>query len=482
MKPLHYGRFGWLFCAASEAQQILAHPDVPCRLEERAVADFLANNVDREELTMFQGIRSLPAGHWLLVRSEGERLERYWPGSPPKEITYKDEAEYARHFRHLIEQAVADRLRDCGSVVGVEVSGGMDSTSIAAVAQLLACSNTAYPRIVGCSYYFDELAECDERKYSQTLAAELGLEINYVPAERFWLLDDADLYSPSLESPFMSWESLKHHNMRYFRQRGARVFFSGHFGEIVNQGSPLVYADRFWRGDLRVLGELKQLARVPYSTVLYKYALRPVLPRTLQRAVQTARGRQADQPPWLAPVLARQGAWVQRPPAEAYLPWRGLARQDILQQMVYRHPNRRAFHRYERLASSHGLERRLPFLDRRLADFVLAIPPAQMYQNGVPKWLLRQAMKGILPETIRLRFDKTIFHSYNLRSLQKASGAVRLLFANSLSSKLGFVLADPLNSRFEAMLAGDKSVSTHEFLPVVNLELWLRKHANRLNL
>ena len=190
IKPLHYSQIGSILCVASEAQQILQHPGVPRRLDEVALADHLVNNCDDEERTMFLDVRRVPPGHRLIATRSGLRTERYWDIDPGVDIRYGRDSEYEAHFLALFQRAVADRLRSSGPVVGVTMSGGMDSTSIAAVAQRILAAGDGGSRLIAYSYAFDTLADCDERIYSRAVAAQAGIEIAYIDAERFWLLDD----------------------------------------------------------------------------------------------------------------------------------------------------------------------------------------------------------------------------------------------------------------------------------------------------
>ena len=294
IKPLHYSQVGSILCVASEAQQILQHPGVPRRLDEAAMADYLVNNCDDEERTMFLDVRRVPPGHRLIATRSGLRTERYWDIDPGVDIRYGRDSEYEAHFLALFQRAVADRLRSNGPVVGVAMSGGMDSTSIAAVAQRILAAGDGGSRLVAYSYAFDTLAECDERVYSRAVAAQAGFEIEYIDAERFWLLDDPVAFEPSLETPFMSWESLERHMLGRLREQGGRAILTGHGGDSLLAGTPLVCTDRLLRGDLSGFRELAEHARyrqVPYRGLLYTYALRPLIPEAADRLLRRLTGR-----------------------------------------------------------------------------------------------------------------------------------------------------------------------------------------------
>lgn len=480
MKMLHYGRAGSLFGVATEAQQLLHHPAFPRHLEEKAVADHLVGNFSDETTTMFQGIFRLASAHRLVVTAQREQTDRYWDVQPEIRIRYRHDTEYAAHFLALFRRAVADRLRTHRPVIGAEVSGGMDSSSITAVAQDILKHQTGSPRLVACSYAFDQFPECDERAYTQALAAHSGVEIHYVPAEQFWLLDDPNLFRPTLETPYLTWESVEHAILRHFQQLGAQVLLTGHSAERIILGTPLVYADRFWHGQLGVLWELARLANAPYHRVLFNYLLEPVLPDRFMRTVRRRLGRDraGRLPPWLAPDFVKRTGLMERlTPPPAARPNGTLAQQAIYQKLFRHNPNRRIFYWYDRLAARYGMEARHPFLDRRLAEFILAIPPDQLFHQGYYKMLVRRAMTGILPDSIRWRLDKTQFNRYTSFNWEKAAEQIQQLITEPLlSTAFGFVDANKLLERYAAYRTSHQDISPHELWPAVTMELWLKTY------
>lgn len=480
VRPLHYGRFGSLFLVASEAQQILHHPAVPRRLEERAIADYLSNNILHEDITFFQGIHRLCSAHCLIATSDQQTTRRYWDIQPDRQIRYPNEADYPAHFLELFRRCVTDRLRTHQPVIGAEVSGGIDSTSIVAMAHNILSQQPGSPHLVACTYAFDQLKECDERSYSQTLTTQFGVEIQPLPAEQFSYFDNPDLFSPTLETPYLTWESLQDHLLTYLKGRGAQILLYGHHAERINLGTPHVYADRFWRGRLGVLWELARLATAPYPRVLYNYLLEPALPASFLRAIRRRLGhdRGSRLPNWIMPGLIQRTQLIDRfePPL---LPHRfpSLAQKTLYWQAFTRNPYSPIFYWYDRTAARYGIEARQVYLDRRLADFLLNIPPEQLYHQGYYKWIVRRAMTGILPNPIRWRLDKTKFDPYNRFSWEKATHHIQDLFTKPLLiSEFGFVQADKFSEQFTAYHPGQSNNPPDELWPAITLEVWLRKY------
>jgi asparagine synthase (glutamine-hydrolysing) len=474
VKPFHYTRIGPLVCFAPEAQQVLRHPAVPRRLDERTIADYLADVRDDPERTFFRGIHRLPAGHRLLLSAEGSRRERFWDVDPERRIVYRDDRDYSAHFLDLFQRAVGDRLRTPGGPAGILMSGGLDSTSVAAMARR-SVPRGGSPALFSTSLVFPGLPACDERAFIETTAAALGLDTDLVDAERFWSLESAPL-----ENPFISWEPAFREMLRRSRERGARVLLTGHGGDDLMAGSPLVYADRLRRGDLRVLAET-----VPHAwaqgrsgwRVLYNYFGRPLLPavdRMARRIFRKPAGPQL--PDWISPgFMARSGLaerLAERRPARPSRHGRGAAWQELYDDAVHVRGWERAAHWYTRNASPFGIEVRHPFLDRRLVEFMLAIPPRQRAQPGCYKPFLRRAMAGLLPEAVRQRRDKTSLSPFFDRAMQSRERAtIERLLEAPLSAELGIVDAGKLR-RAEAS----------EKWFAITLEIWLRDIVRQLHL
>jgi asparagine synthase (glutamine-hydrolysing) len=215
IKPFHYAQVGSLFCFASDAVQILQHPAVSDDYNRVEIAAFLASECESPSRSFFTAVRKLAPGHRLVMENSEPQLRRYW--SPTlREIRYSRDEDYASHFRELLQQAVTDRLRDAGSFVAVAMSGGLDSTSVAALARRASIPGRAY------TFVFDRFAECDERTYSQAMTEELGLEVEPVEAERIWSLESQEMAVPfSPDTPFLGWHTCYQEILRRMAAHGS---------------------------------------------------------------------------------------------------------------------------------------------------------------------------------------------------------------------------------------------------------------------
>lgn len=168
-KPLYYGVFAGKLFFASELKALLAHADVETRINFQALRQYLAFDYVPAPLSIYQGIFKLPAAHSLTLENGEIRIERYWNLSFQKRQPTPSVEEAAEELRALL--ADATKMRFMSDVpLGVLLSGGVDSSSIAAFAQQFS-SQPVKTFSIG----FDE-ASFDESHFARQVATHLGME------------------------------------------------------------------------------------------------------------------------------------------------------------------------------------------------------------------------------------------------------------------------------------------------------------------
>ena len=477
LKPLHYARVGSLVCFASDALQVLQHPAVPGGYDEGEIAAYLASRPEDPERSFFAAVRRLAPAQRMIATREGLRVERYWDPRPA-EIVYRRDEEYAAHFRALFHQAVTDRLRTSSPWVGVAMSGGLDSSSVAAVAHAGRAGTGKEVRAY--TFVFDRLTDCDERPYSRTMTEELGLEVEPVEAERLWALEaGADLpHSP--DTPFLGWRTCYAEVFRRMAARGGRVLLMGHGGDDLLRGSSRAYAERLRRGSLGAFLEVWRFARghgEPLLRTLYRSLVRPLVPAVVERPLRALldRGR-GTLPSFIHSEFApRMSLAAPLPRVRVFA---NAARQEVYDNLVGIPWYWRLANWHDRLAAAYGIEVRHPFLDRRLVEYVLAIPPEQLFRLGTYKNLLRRAMAGVLPEAVRNRADKTRFTSFLDSVLrQRSVNEILEILRTPLAAALKVVDGEQLRLRYQDYVEGGTDASRRALWYAITLKIWLRRCA-----
>ena len=465
----------WLV-AASEIGQVLAHPIVSRRLNEAKVAEYLAGVWLSPGETFYSNVRSCPPGHVMKLTANLVQHRQYWSLNPEMRLRYRDDLDYAAHFRALFTDAVGCRLRTTARV-GISLSGGMDSTSVAAVASpLLAGTPAGQTRLKSFSYVFDELSSCDEREYIQPVVKRCGLDPTWLVADHLWTLQDVSSWPSSPAAPTGdAYARLPLAVMQAARDSGCRLLLNGQFGDAlfssgrywaINMLRDMRLRPMFavmtqsngsfnWRRDL-VAGGLAPLASEGMATVYRRRRRGNRIPQSID-ACLAARTNLEDR---LQPNTGTPSG-VSRDRRSRY---RGLTGEGWSQGIALA---REFGHR-------HQVEFAMPWWDRRLVEFIMAVPADQLGRPGRTRWVQRNAMTGLLPEIVRQRSAKTSFRALLQRGLlDREHTTVTQLLSDPQIVQRGFVEQLWLNAE---LAAGDGWTSEGYLLwQALSLELWLQR-------
>ena len=483
VKPLHYSRRGATLCIASEAQQILQHPEVPSDLDEIALGSYLVDDTRDESRTFFRAVQRLPPAHSLVATSEQNRLRRFWrlgeAGSEPR-LPYRRRGDYAEHLLDLLQASVSDRLADTAGAVGLFMSGGLDSCTLASLCQETLRAEDGPCRLKAMSYSFPTLESCSELLYTTAMESELGIDVTRVDAEAEWLLRSPQHHRPSLESPFQGWEGVDAKIFSSLRDHGAKVALTGLGGDNLFQGSVRVFRSLIRRGRfpdaLKGLWEHGRWVGLSFPRSVYRYCLGPSLPTWVDRGFRSLLGHSPDNPvpPWIEPEFAKRVGLRQRLESRRAKRYQDPARQSHYEILSHLESVGRACSWQERKAAPYGIEMRHPFLDRRLAEFAFSTPPEQHFAGRERKSLLRRAMQGRLPEIVRARRGKTAFGAFfDLSLREREDKQVQSLIENSRLSALGLIDGQKLMQAYLGYCRGERPEVGNLLWYVLTLELWL---------
>jgi asparagine synthase (glutamine-hydrolysing) len=428
VKPFHYYHDeGSLFAFASEIKGLLAHPRVPRRPHEPSLAAFLVRgDVDQSDQTFFAGVSSLPPGHRLSLdlRSRKLTVER-WYALPAPEPRPGDPAE----LRGLLEDAVRLRLRSDVDV-GSCLSGGLDSSSIVALtASLRGASPNGRHRSFSVVYDDPGLRE---EPYVTDVVAATGVEGVRTTPTAAELLRDLPSLVRHQDEPFASLGLYSQWRvMALARKEGVKVLLDGQGADEVLAGYHYHYGPYLAEvAGTQGLGRaLREAARSHVATGrplwfflgLIAYHALP-LPGAIRDRARSGMATHGLLPRRLLdPAL---GALVDGGGGERHRPRRSLVEERRAAILKTSLP---ALLRYEdRSSMAFGIEARTPYLDYRLVERALALPAGDLIRAGWTKSLLREAMAGRLPESVRRRRDKLGFASPEIRWLGEIAAQVRL--------------------------------------------------------
>lgn len=500
IRPLYYYRTADLFLFASEIKAILAHPRVATRPNDAALAELLVagpGGEDAPEATCFDQVyRVLPA-HTAVVTPDGFVSRRHWDFDPARQIRFGTFAQYAEAFGHCFARAVHVRLR-AARPVAVSVSGGLDSSAIFCVAETLRRRRpNHFPDLHGLSYTFQDGVPSDEKAYLAEIERAYGVDIERVPSPPGLLKDCAaavrHIEAPSLDA---QWNNT-HAFLTSVERRGARVLLTGHWGDQFLFDRAYLM-DLVARGAWAIIGgHLRGYGRwstdVPRHEFVKSFLRTLLADRTPKRLRAWGRHvrrwrRGSRSPNWYAPSFQKLAHPRSRSKATAA--WGPFATAHA--RSLYREA-RSGYHVQcmewnNKVAAMHGLEMAFPFLDRDLISFLMAIPGEVQQQHGVPKAILREAVRGLVPDAIADRTWKADFTEFvNDGLIRDCSSIADLLRSDGMATQLGYTDASVLSqevARVKGRIPGRTNVLSWKLTDLVGLELWLQvffKHAGQEN-
>jgi asparagine synthase (glutamine-hydrolysing) len=392
VKPFYYALAGGCFLFSNTLNCLRLHPAVSDELNDRAIADCLLFECNQDPgTTVFADVLRLPPAHsFTCAPGEGLRQQRYWTLPTDGRIRYRREADYVEHFQTLLRASVADRLRS--RRVGVFMSGGLDSPSVAATAHKLLSSQPGAFDLRAHTIVYDRLIPDQERHYSGLVARTLGIPIRYLVADDYDWFDHSDKLALRTPEPVMNLMAALHLDLHRQTAENARVVLTG------NGGDPLLFSTTAVD-----LARSLPLPRLVVDVGRFLLSRRRFPSLGVRGKVKRWLGWRPWTPPyptWLnksfAERLELRTRWERlNAPAPPAHPLRGKA-HALLLGTIWPH----WFETCDPGVTSLPVEARHPFFDVRLVNYALALPPLPWFAN---KEVLRLAMLGTLPEAIRLR-------------------------------------------------------------------------------
>jgi len=390
VRPLFYANTKGTFVFASDIDAILKHPKVSDELNESYIADFLLFGSPIEsDSTVYRNIKRLPAAHYLTLSTAGMRLHRYW--SPPRHelIHYALPSEYVEHFAALFHQSVTQRVPP--GKVAMELTGGMDSSSIAAV---VAAHNKKHGQQASAHTYTSHGLIPGESAghYAGIVANSLDIPVHFYASEDYPLFVGFD--SPALRTP----EPFANPSLgQYFFvakqlvDDGCRILLTGQMADTLFAGSSTYFPH------LLKSGRWFRLISDAYSHRRNSGSLSGTYLRTSARDyAQKFTGKSPWQPAMPNWLNREFGARVNL--EERWMAiWQKWSEFSDSCGQLQRPWLCQAFENYESLAMP--LRVRHPFSDIRLVEFMLRVPNYMQYNKRV----LREAMKQMLPPAIVCR-------------------------------------------------------------------------------
>lgn len=413
IRPLYYAVVDTVLMFASEIKALLAHPDIPLRLDVRSVDQVLTYWSPLPGHTPFRGIHQLPPAHSLTSQDGQLKLTRYWSLEFPTEAEtsprYAVERDYLEEFRHLLSDATRIRMRS-DVPLGSYLSGGLDSSLITKLAATASATTLATFSVA-----FDD-PEFDESPFQLRMSRLLGTRHEVMVATHADIAREFPAVIWHTETPITRTAPVPLFMLsKLVRDCGIKVVLTGEGADEMLGGYDLfkeAAIRRFWARNLRS-------------------QLRPALLRRLYPEIPGVQGMSTSclaaffrpnlndiDTPFFSHLLRwRNNARIRRlysadmsreldSASKTIVPnidlpsgfesWGALQRSQYLEIILFMSEYLLSS-QGDRVAMAHSVESRLPFLDYRVAEFCNRLPSNQKLRGLRDKYLLRRFGRELLP-------------------------------------------------------------------------------------
>ncbi|HSD47552.1 MAG TPA: asparagine synthase (glutamine-hydrolyzing) [Pyrinomonadaceae bacterium] len=432
-KPLYWGVFDKTLLFASEPKVLLAHPAVRPSLNLQALRQYLSFDYVPAPLSIYEGINKLPAAHKLTLEGGRVNVERYWRLNYETKQPVPSEREAAEHLRELLADAV--RMRLVSDVpLGVLLSGGVDSSTVAALA--VRASSEAVKTF---SISFAE-ASFDESAYARGVAKFLGTDHH---EERLSANLAANLVSEIgswMDEPFSDPSLVPTYLLSRFTRKHVTVALGGDGGDELFAGYQMYAGHRWAEIYKHVPAALRRGIVEPFVRFL------PVKTKNLSfdyKALRFVTGANYDTVArhhiWFGSFTPDQQEQLLTPAAldasdgEIYADARLIAEECEDNDLVTRMQSvdtrlylaEDILTKVDRASMAVSLEVRAPFLDPRVAEYAASLPCNYKLRRLKTKYILKKAVRDMLPGFVTRRGKKGFgvpvaeWLKFNLRPLAR---------------------------------------------------------------
>jgi len=457
IKPLYYARAPHRFLFASEIKAILQDPEFSTRPNDQIIYEYLAYNLhDHREETFFEGVYRLPAAHYAVVDASGVRLHSYWTprlgtdGNP-------DPAEFRRLFRESVRRRLIADVP-----VGACLSGGLDSSTIVRLMNSLLeekaqDSESMGGRLETFSAVFGN-DPIDESEYIAEAVRGTTANPHLVAPTPHEFVAELEAFVWHQDEPLVSTGPYAQWRVMREAAKYVKVLLDGQGGDELLAGYVpyhLVY--------LRQLLRQRRWGTLIRETLASTDVLLPLVRRRLR---SRRRSRRIDEKGLIRPEFRS----AVREPVDSR-PQDDLKRRLVEDLTVYSLP---CLLRYEdRNSMAFSMESRVPYLDQQLVEHILSLPDEAIIRGGWSRAVLREAMRGVLPEKIRTRRWKVGFTTPEIRWLMNRRAVFASLMASPLFQSRKYWDGPKVLAAFRGACTGRLDNSMF-FWRAINTEIWLR--------
>lgn len=413
VKPFLYYFQDNRFVFSTELKSIVKLPFVKTEVDQFYLRDRAIGIWDRPTTTTWKNIVRLNAASTLTCNRSGLIIDQYWKPVYKKNSQFKTAEQSAAALKEILQKVILDYTRVIG-MVGVPLSGGLDSSSIACLAakkmaeedkRIITASSVLHPE-----YKAPDIK--DEMEYIETvLQQETNIDATFVYNTDFKFLVNMEEVFNRHYAPVNNFYYVDEAIYQQFKSKSVRRVLSGYLGDMTASNSTIAPLPRLLlTGKLatffKLSGSIQKKSGQGWLTFLKYNIVMPILPMFLIKIAYKLKGRKT---PWsinnLPLILDKKDKKSLKKRFTKYYK-NCLKEQYSITNNIWPSPWEAFEEDGDCGSSNHQLEMTYPLLDRRVIELLLQIPVEHFYADGLKRGIIRKAMVGILPEKIRTRKNK----------------------------------------------------------------------------
>jgi asparagine synthase (glutamine-hydrolysing) len=482
IKPLYYAKSkGGRYLFGSEIKGIFEASKqggdeyhISSEPDDKSVFKFLRWRIhDTDENTFFKNVKRLMPGHWMTITESGElNIQKYWKPEVNKEFkSRKPDEDYAAEFKEIFSEAV-DLHLIADVPVGLTLSGGLDSSGIAALSKKI--YDEKHSTTPGGKQAQEIIAfsavhpgeKVDESDYIDEVVKFTGIKsVKIQPkVDNFW--EDLDSWTYFQEEPVISGAPYAYYTVMREARKHVTVLLSGQGGDELLAG----YIPYFMTYLQTAKDQHKYWEMIRESwkgkDLYFKYFMNKVKDKF-------------DRQESISPDLMLNDKFTSN-------------YSNVFQEEVKysRNLNERLFDdvtrattpallRYEdKNSMANSLESRVPFFDHKVVEYIFNLPVDQKIKFGWNRYIYRNAMKGVIPDKNRLRRNKVGFTNPEWEWMERKADNFRSIFESESFKNRPYWNAEIVLNEFNKAVDGKTDGDHLFFWRLFSVEMWLRKYVD----
>ena len=418
VKPFYYYHYKDTFLFASAIRGIHSVKGIPVTLCEQWVADTLSSVISEKSRTPYKEIKRLPPAHYLIVKQNNINISCFWQPDVHKRTYFNNKQAYTEAFKEKLINAVRNKSRS-QYPVGCELSGGLDSSGVTAIAaDILGANNLhTFSHVMPGDKKDTIFPYTDEQQHIKKVLSHSNINhAHFITSGNKALINtirkSLDLQGGPTQQCFHLFSDAL---LEKASNQGVRTILSGFGGDemVTSQGQGFyneLAAGNKWMTLWDELKHSKKLnGNLPLVSLL-SYYLQCHFPMIYNSLYKPLKKKDWVHTRYkILPIGQNFAKRINQ--EERYFNNKGFPQhKDVRLRQYHRITHHHVSQRLEYCslaAGAHNIEYRYPLLDKELVEFYLSVPPEIKVHNGWGRYLYRQAMEGIIPADIQWRNDKT---------------------------------------------------------------------------